>query len=128
MSGWGGYVYFVTDGVAIKIGHASSPRSRLGELQVSHHVELQLMHDMPGKLEDEFKLHERFRHLHIRGEWFRREPELLDYIEELREAAKLPFDTSMWRWRPPETQAQIDRRSEFQASWCRPEKKRSASR
>ena len=90
-SSWGGYVYFVTDGVAIKIGHASSPRSRLCELQVSHHVTLSLLHNMPGKFEDEYKIQQRFSHLRIRGEWFRPGQDLLDYIEELRKIPELPF-------------------------------------
>ena len=90
-SSWGGYVYFVTDGVAIKIGHASSPRSRLAELQVSHHITLSLLHDMPGKFEDEYMIQQSFSHLHIRGEWFRPGQDLLDYIEELRKVPELPF-------------------------------------
>ena len=91
-SSWGGFVYFVTDGVAIKIGHASSPRSRLCELQVSHHVTLSLLHDMPGKLEDEYRIQQRFNHLRIRGEWFRPGQDLLEYIEELRKIPELPCE------------------------------------
>ncbi len=38
---------------------------------------------IPGTYKDERNLHGLFSHLHIRGEWFRRGDDLLDYIEGL---------------------------------------------
>lgn len=88
-----GAIYFIADGEAIKIGHAMDLKRRLQELQTSHYRDLKIICDLPGTEVDESYFHLRFRHLRIRGEWFRAEPELLAFIEELREelkVAKLP--------------------------------------
>lgn len=50
------------------------------ELQVGNHEILTLLAAYPSTMEDEYKIHLRFEHLLIRGEWFRPEPELLQFI------------------------------------------------
>ncbi len=68
----------------IKIGHTTDIRERLSRLQMGCPVELRILFVIPGTANDETRLHFRFHELHARGEWFRAESALLDYIEELR--------------------------------------------
>ncbi len=66
----------------IKIGSARSPRARLQSLQGSCPYKLKLMWSFPDpnrKLEKEW--HERFKHLRVRGEWFKSELDLIEAIE-----------------------------------------------
>lgn len=75
-----GQVYFATDGEAIKIGFSGAPSLRLQDLQSANHRQLRLLKTIEGNQDTETALHQRFSHLHIRGEWFRSDPELLDFI------------------------------------------------
>jgi hypothetical protein len=75
------YVYFVTDGEAIKIGKAHNPKKRLSGLQTSHYKPLRFLAILPGGYEYESHLHSLFRGKHIRGEWFEDCKEIRDYIK-----------------------------------------------
>lgn len=77
------YVYFVTDGEAIKIGKAINPKSRLGGLQTSHHKPLRILALMPGDEAVERRLHWKFEAYRIRGEWFRDCRPIRDFIRRL---------------------------------------------
>lgn len=80
-----GYVYFVSDGEAIKIGFSERPERRLNGLQSGHRLPLKILAVVPATVTNEQELHKRFAHLHIRGEWFRSGPELTEYIATLGE-------------------------------------------
>ncbi len=74
-------VYFVHAASGpIKIGSTVDVATRLLELQVSHWEKLSVVGVCHLK---EHEVHDRFGHLRIRGEWFRAEPELLDFIATL---------------------------------------------
>lgn len=88
-------VYFVLCSFSgqrfIKIGmYTDSPKKRMGGLQVGCPIPLILLGTINGihrKYLDwtsyrEQRLHERFAHLRQQGEWFKAEPELLEYIKE----------------------------------------------
>ncbi|MES3013901.1 MAG: GIY-YIG nuclease family protein [Pseudomonadota bacterium] len=77
-----GFVYFLQagDGGPIKIGFASDPMQRARSLQTGNHEQVYLLATAPGSLQDEHGLHARFAHLNSRGEWFRPEPELMQFI------------------------------------------------
>ncbi len=77
-----GDVYFVTDGEAIKIGVSTFLKLRLQDLQTSNHRTLQVIGTIPGGPDMERRLHKRFEHLWLRGEWYRAESELLSFIHE----------------------------------------------
>jgi hypothetical protein len=77
-----GKVYFITDGVGIKIGYSGSPSVRRDDLQTSHWARLSILGAMPGTTDDEKRLHRRFQHLKMRGEWFRPAPDLIGFIEK----------------------------------------------
>ena len=76
-------VYFistVSDG-PIKIGTTRQMDLRLKAVQAANHEELNLIVALPGSYKQEAMLHRAFCRDHIRGEWFRRTPELLRVID-----------------------------------------------
>lgn len=75
-----GTVYFVRAGDKIKIGFSTDAKTRINSLQTSNPERLELLGVIDGPESHERSLHHRFRHLHVLGEWFRAEADLLDYI------------------------------------------------
>ena len=79
----GGYVYFVGASRGdIKIGYSKNPWARVRDMQTSNNKELRLLGSFRGTRADETKLHQQFSDINVRGEWFKRTPELLDFIED----------------------------------------------
>ena len=85
------YVYFILDitSGAIKIGKANNIYERLPGLQTGNPNELVVLHYIECEsVEDAFNLekncHDKFNHLHVRGEWFKYDKELFQnfFIEE----------------------------------------------
>lgn len=76
-----GEVYFVTDGELIKIGYSGSAKVRMKALKSAAGKDLRLLKVVPGTRDDESRFHKLFQHLRVHGEWFRRDPELLAFIE-----------------------------------------------
>jgi hypothetical protein len=86
------FVYFILNqgSNAIKIGRARNVDRRMKSLQTSSPAKLELIKSISvqGKYEAqdlELSLHKQFDDLRITGEWFRAEPGLIDYINQLRE-------------------------------------------
>ncbi len=79
-----GFVYFLAcgDDGPIKIGHSVDPKKRLRSLQTAHHKKLSLLTWIEGSPDLEAFLHEHFSDERMRGEWFKRSPRLLDFIED----------------------------------------------
>ncbi|MER9196396.1 hypothetical protein NKI13_24445 [Mesorhizobium australicum] len=80
-----GLVYFVTcmqsPHYPIKIGWSSRKMTvRLEAMQNGNPNLLMTLATAPGTVNDERMLHSYFNHLHVRGEWYRREDDLLEYI------------------------------------------------
>lgn len=86
------YVYFISDEDGyIKIGKASNVETRFNQLQTASRQELTVLAVKRGGHVLEGELHERFSHLRVRGEWFKGDEELLDYVEGLKATSeKLP--------------------------------------
>lgn len=76
-----GYVYFVTDGEAMKIGYAMNLTKRIAGLQSANHFPLFLVGSVFAPRAHERMIQRRFRHLRIRGEWFRIHDDILTYID-----------------------------------------------
>lgn len=77
-------IYFVgTKTRCVKIGFTDCIRHRLGELQVGNHEKLHLIAWIDGDRELEAEMHERFRAYQIRGEWFRLEGGLREFVKQL---------------------------------------------
>lgn len=79
-----GKVYFITDGEYIKIGHTIKKiKGRMIALQVGNCKELTLLGYILGEVSKEKEIHNLFRHLLIRGEWFKYSQEIIDYLYSL---------------------------------------------
>lgn len=80
------YVYFIhsEESRAVKIGRAKNVERRLKSLQTAHPYELKVIKTIKVKAgkaakDLENSLHQKFDHLRLSGEWFKAEPELLDF-------------------------------------------------
>lgn len=82
-----GYVYFmsaVCPGYPIKIGFTGFlGHNRKKMLQTACPYPMVTLGTLVGTLADERRLHRTFDHLRMEGEWFRRDSELLSYIESI---------------------------------------------
>lgn len=87
-----GHVYFgrMSSG-AIKIGFTTDLERRLTELWHMVPGGVSLLASALGAFEAEAWVHKRFSHLKISGEWFRPEPELLDFINEVKKVGNCAF-------------------------------------
>jgi hypothetical protein len=82
---FGGSVYFIeavgTD--MVKIGYTCNTKDRLKKLQTASPHELRLVASCKASFLEEQRLHSRFAHCRVRGEWFERVPEIEAEIERL---------------------------------------------
>jgi hypothetical protein len=79
-------VYFLQagDDGPIKIGHTTRPvQDRIDKLQVGNAYELRLIGTIEAHAPYERVLHRKFKHIRMRGEWYRPEVELLQLIQAL---------------------------------------------
>jgi len=79
-----GFTYFVRDGDVIKIGSSMRPRRRLNALQTGIARQLEILAIVDMAVADEMTVHQQFAHLRIRGEWFRAEADLIEFIETIK--------------------------------------------
>jgi hypothetical protein len=91
-------VYFIQCGEFVKIGKADNPRVRLSELTTGNPLDMKLLYAVPGCENVERSLHRWFRTYHHRGEWFRFEGELRDWIERGLAAATRSIDALHQWW------------------------------
>ena len=71
----------------VKIGHGVDLAERLRCLQTGNHEVLHLLRSIEGGKDEETWLHERFRSLHLRAEWFTFHHDMLaDFEPEMRAA------------------------------------------
>lgn len=78
-------VLYVVRGVEfVKIGFTNDLARRVSELQVGSPHELEVLLAIPGSLEDEAWVHEKFRAWRVRGEWFAFTGALVDWVEAAR--------------------------------------------
>jgi hypothetical protein len=80
----GGSIYFVAVDRFIKIGFSTGTYSRIAQMQTGSPFEIVLIADVPGTEQSEQIMHDKFKSLHERGEWFRRDAGLLAYIDWLQ--------------------------------------------
>lgn len=81
-------VYFLKAGDFIKIGKATgSPEYRVSQLKTGCPFPITTLGYMTGGIKEESRLHKRFAAFRAHGEWFRAEPELLEFIESIRKKA-----------------------------------------
>lgn len=80
-----GYVYFTQspEGGLIKIGYSTKPAARLSTMQSGCPLELKVLRLLPALQNLEGHLHNVFRSLRRRGEWFHPGPDLVQFIAGL---------------------------------------------
>lgn len=81
-----GYVYFAECGELIKIGFSRDIASRRRGLATSAPGEIRFIHVERGTYRTEKDLHRRFAAARAHGEWFRKTPELMAFLEQRRAA------------------------------------------
>jgi hypothetical protein len=84
-----GLIYFVTCDVPdfpVKIGFATDLPARMAKMQVHLPYPVKVLATMRGTLQDEHLIHVGFSNIRLRGEWFRREAELLEFATSVNEA------------------------------------------
>lgn len=81
-----GLVYYFGDGNGkVKIGWSKNPHSRLKIAQVFN-PDITMLGLEPGDKDLERRMHYRFRHEHIRREWFRNNGDLASHITLLKKS------------------------------------------
>lgn len=80
-------IYFIKpvgqDG-PIKIGFSNFDKARLGAMMSWSPVPLEIIASVPGSLALEKQVHDCFADCHSHREWFRAEPQLLDFIQKVK--------------------------------------------
>jgi len=106
-------VYWIQEGTdgPIKIGRTCNVRKRRKELQTGNARRLNVLATVPGDRHTERTLHLTFAHLRLDGEWFKPEPDLLQYITttcELRKWDDVRRQVDDLRRQVEELQHQVD--------------------
>ncbi len=99
------YIYFITATnreFPIKIGLTQSGKSRFGALQTALPYDLQILGCYPieGPAAEKM-IHNKFNHLRLRGEWFERAPELMEFIQGLSPKMVIPTEIAFQLPNPP---------------------------
>ncbi len=88
-------VYFISYAEGpIKIGRAIDIRRRINAIQTSLPYKVQVLGVVMGPVGHEKWLHDRFRTYKLRGEWYSRNAELLDFIKAFTQ-----------QWAPPRSKS-----------------------
>lgn len=108
------YVYFAKECVkngAIKIGVSTNPHTRVRSLDIGSPNGVVIIAVIPGEIQTEREMHNKFAQYRIKGEWFSPSDELLDFIENLptfqgkkrKKAKRIPVGVRkeyIPRWKP----------------------------
>lgn len=88
------YVYFIQEITSkfIKIGFAASVASRKAIIQSSNPHEVIILGIMEGGAKEEAIIHEQFSHLRIRGEWYKSNEDLLNFIKHNSITGPIPVN------------------------------------
>lgn len=85
-----GFIYFLQSETndRIKIGYTVDIHNRIQGLQTEKKDKLVLLLMVPGNFGYETFLHKMFKQHNIEGEWFNPDPEILEYMDNLKELDK----------------------------------------
>lgn len=77
------YVYLIhnLDSNVLKIGFSKNPKSRLSQLRISTHENLELLYFFRGSESKESELHKKFKNLRLRSEWFSYSDEIINFFK-----------------------------------------------
>jgi excisionase family DNA binding protein len=74
------YIYFIRYDQFVKIGISTEPHRRMEALQTGNTTKLELLLCFLGDKQSEAELHHRFRTYREKGEWFRIDGDLADFL------------------------------------------------
>jgi T5orf172 domain len=77
-----GFIYFIASADAVKIGYSSNLEGRFRKMATDASARLELLHVEPGTMNQEKLFHRHFEAIRSHGEWFRKTPDLLAFIEQ----------------------------------------------
>ncbi|MDD3814370.1 MAG: GIY-YIG nuclease family protein [Desulfocapsaceae bacterium] len=79
-------IYFIQENTngPIKVGTCVALDQRINQLQTGNPRLLQVIKTIPGHTAREAQIRKDLKQFHIRGEWFRAESDVLEYINELQ--------------------------------------------
>lgn len=81
-------VYFIECGDYIKIGYTEELKQRVQALSAAIPYPITVLATMFGNWETEKSLHRRFASSRHKGEWFRKTPDLLAFIDQINSVEK----------------------------------------
>lgn len=83
----------------LKIGKSMDVENRYGKVKTFMPFDIELLGVMEGGITEERKLHRKFKRHSIKGEWFRSDDEILEFISA-NTSNKIPQPTGGWsgRW------------------------------
>lgn len=110
------FVYFARQGSLVKIGMSVNPRERARKMQVGATEEIELLCAIPGGADVERNLHAAFEAYRVRGEWFRLEGHLADYIATM--AAQSSRESSHETQSDAALREALERVSALQSNGC----------
>lgn len=93
-------IYFLIEDIEngfVKVGHSENPPERIGQLQQGNPRKLQLIATIDASDTLEYQIKAEFRKFHIRGEWYRPDPEVFEYIRNIQ-GIRLHKALPEWRW------------------------------
>jgi hypothetical protein len=82
------FVYFIESGEFVKIGFASFPAGRLGQLQKASPHPMRVIAAFPGTISDEKTVQRSLVHSRHRSEWYRKTADVECAIENARSASR----------------------------------------
>ena len=85
------YFLYAKKARRIKIGYSNNPKRRICSIQTASPENLILLAVLGGKRELEQAIHSHFHYLRDKGEWFRAEDELFEWIHTVRKKKHIPF-------------------------------------
>jgi hypothetical protein len=90
-------VYLITCWNYMKIGQATDPIKRLYAMQIGCPLDLVLVATVRGNKFTEAKIHRALRSIRHNGEWFRRDPVVIDIFKTIGEVHDLrPAPMKFW--------------------------------
>lgn len=97
-----GFIYAIRCGEFVKIGYATNPWKRRLQIRLCNPYPCDMLGFSPGALVDEKSLHSKFAAYHHRGEWFRLEGLVAEFVAGLENR-----ETRYDRRKGPRTPAQL---------------------
>lgn len=99
-----GFIYAIRCGEFVKLGYATNPWKRRLQIRLCNPYPCEMLGFSPGTLDDEKALHSKFAEYRHRGEWFRFEGPVAEFVSGLENR-----ETRYDRRKGPRTPEQIAR-------------------